>query len=48
LRVVAVDAVDFERIHRESLARRPHVARLRSHLAIRTVRPWAGYPPRET
>ena len=48
LRVVAVDAADFERIHRERLARLPHVARLQSHLAIRTVRPWAGYPPRET
>jgi Lrp/AsnC family leucine-responsive transcriptional regulator len=48
LRVVAVDAADFERIHRERLARLPHVARLHSHLAIRTVRPWAGYPPRET
>jgi Lrp/AsnC family leucine-responsive transcriptional regulator len=48
LRVVAVDAADFERIHRERLAKLPHVARLRSHLAIRTVRPWAGYPPRET
>jgi DNA-binding Lrp family transcriptional regulator len=48
LRVVAVDAADFERIHRERLARLPHVARLQSHLAIRTVRSWAGYPPRET
>jgi Lrp/AsnC family transcriptional regulator, leucine-responsive regulatory protein len=48
LRVVAVDAADFERIHRERLARLPHVARLHSHFAIRTVRPWAGYPPRET
>ena len=48
LRVVAIDTTDFERIHRERLARLPHVARLQSHLAIRTVRPWAGYPPRET
>jgi Lrp/AsnC family transcriptional regulator, leucine-responsive regulatory protein len=48
LRVVAVDAGDFERIHRERLARLPHVARLHSHFAIRTVRSWAGYPPRET
>jgi DNA-binding Lrp family transcriptional regulator len=44
LRVVATDAADFERIHRERLARLPNVARLQSHLAIRTVRGWNGYP----
>jgi DNA-binding Lrp family transcriptional regulator len=44
LRIVARDAADFERIHREVLARLPNVARLESHLAIRTVRPWRGYP----
>lgn len=44
LRVVATDAADFERIHRERLARLPNVARLESHLAIRTVRRWTGYP----
>jgi DNA-binding Lrp family transcriptional regulator len=44
LRVVARDVGDFERIHRERLARLPHVVRLQSNLAIRTVRAWSGYP----
>jgi Lrp/AsnC family transcriptional regulator, leucine-responsive regulatory protein len=44
LRIAARDASDFERIHRERLAKLPHVARLESHLAIRTVRSWRGYP----
>ena len=44
LRIVATDSADFERIHRERLARLPNVARLESHLAIRTVRAWNGYP----
>jgi len=44
LRVVAVDLADFERIHRERLAELPHISRLQSNLAIRTVRAWSGYP----
>ncbi len=44
LRIAARDAADFERIHRERLAKLPNVARLESHLAIRTVRSWRGYP----
>ncbi|MDX2202285.1 MAG: Lrp/AsnC family transcriptional regulator [Hyphomicrobiaceae bacterium] len=44
LRIVAADAADFERIHRECLSGLPNVARLVSHLSIRTVRPWTGYP----
>jgi Lrp/AsnC family transcriptional regulator, leucine-responsive regulatory protein len=44
LRIVATDSTDFERIHRERLAKLPNVARLESHLAIRTVRSWSGYP----
>jgi DNA-binding Lrp family transcriptional regulator len=44
LRIVARDAADFERIHREVLAKLPNVARLESHLAIRTVKAWRGYP----
>jgi DNA-binding Lrp family transcriptional regulator len=44
LRVVAADAADFERIHRERLAALPNVSRIESHLAIRTVRRWSGYP----
>lgn len=44
LRVVASDIEDYERIHRERLAKLPHVSKLRSNLAIRTVRSWSGYP----
>ena len=44
LRVAVTDGADFERIHRERLARLPHIARIESHLAIRTVRAWSGYP----
>jgi Lrp/AsnC family transcriptional regulator, leucine-responsive regulatory protein len=44
LRIVARDSADFERIHREVLAKLPNVARLESNLAIRTVRRWNGYP----
>jgi DNA-binding Lrp family transcriptional regulator len=44
LRIVARDTTDFERIHRERLARLPNVARIESKLAIRTVRAWRGYP----
>lgn len=43
LRVAAIDSADFERIHRERLAKLPNVARIESHLAIRTVRPMRGY-----
>lgn len=46
LRIVAADALDFERIHRECLSSLPNVARLESHMSIRTVRPWTGYPVR--
>ena len=44
LRVVASDVEDYERIHRERLAKLPNVSKLRSSLAIRTVRSWSGYP----
>ena len=47
LRVVAADVEDYERIHRDQLTKLPHVANIRSNLAIRTVRPWAGYPLRQ-
>lgn len=46
LRVVARDALDFERIHRACLTGLPNVARIASHMSIRTVRPWTGYPVR--
>ncbi|MTH95126.1 Lrp/AsnC family transcriptional regulator [Roseibium sp. RKSG952] len=37
LRVAAADPVDFERIHREELARLPGVARMKSLFAIRPI-----------
>lgn len=46
LRVVAADAVDFERIHRERLTKLPGITSLQCHMAIRTVRSWSGYPVR--
>ena len=44
LRVVASDAADYERIHRSRISRLPGVQRIQSSLALRTVKPWAGYP----
>lgn len=38
LRIVVVDAQDFERIHHQRLTCLPGVARLRSSFALRTVR----------
>ncbi|HEB96896.1 MAG TPA: Lrp/AsnC family transcriptional regulator [Sedimenticola thiotaurini] len=37
LRLVVADARDYERIHRQHLSRFPHVARIRSNFALRTV-----------
>ena len=44
LRVVAHDVEDFERLHRERLAKLPHIARMQSRLTLRSVRAWSGYP----
>jgi DNA-binding Lrp family transcriptional regulator len=44
LRVAAVDAQDYERIHRTRIARLPGLARIQSSLALRTVKNWRGYP----
>jgi DNA-binding Lrp family transcriptional regulator len=44
LRVVAIDAEDYERIHRGKLSRLPGIQRIQSSLALRTVKAWAGYP----
>jgi DNA-binding Lrp family transcriptional regulator len=44
LRVVAVDAADYERIHRQRIARLPGIQRIQSSLALRTVKAWSGYP----
>ncbi len=37
LRVVVIDAADYERIHHTSLTCLPGVARVRSNFALRTV-----------
>jgi Lrp/AsnC family transcriptional regulator, leucine-responsive regulatory protein len=44
LRVVAIDAEDYERIHRSRLSRLPGIQRIQSSLALRTVKQWSGYP----
>jgi DNA-binding Lrp family transcriptional regulator len=44
LRVAAADTADYERIHRSRISRLPGVQRIQSSLALRTVKPWAGYP----
>jgi Lrp/AsnC family transcriptional regulator, leucine-responsive regulatory protein len=45
LRVAVADTADYERLHRKQLAAFPHVARIRSHFALRRVArraPFAG------
>ncbi|MEE9588545.1 MAG: Lrp/AsnC family transcriptional regulator [Hyphomicrobiaceae bacterium] len=44
IRIAASDTADYERIHRERIARLPHVARIQSSLVLRTVKRWTGYP----
>ncbi len=44
LRVVAMDAADYERIHRSRISRLPGIQRIQSSLALRTVKAWVGYP----
>lgn len=44
IRVLARSVADFERIHRERLAKLPFISRMESRLALRSVRQWTGYP----
>jgi DNA-binding Lrp family transcriptional regulator len=46
LRVAARDMQDFDRIHRNCLARLPGVSAMRSTFALRSIKPWSGYPVR--
>jgi Lrp/AsnC family transcriptional regulator, leucine-responsive regulatory protein len=46
LRVAAADMNDFDRIHRTCLAKLPRVAAMRSTFALRSIKPWRGYPVR--
>ena len=44
LRVAARDLEQFDQIHRDCLARLPGVGSMRTSFAIRTIKPWRGYP----
>jgi DNA-binding Lrp family transcriptional regulator len=44
LRVAARDVADFDRLHRQCLARLPGVAAMHSAFALRTIKPFEGYP----
>jgi len=44
LRVAAADLDQYDRIHRDCLARLPGVSSMRSAFSIRRIKRWAGYP----
>ncbi len=44
IRVAARNVPDYDRIHRNCLAKLPHVASMRSTFALRAIKPWKGYP----
>jgi DNA-binding Lrp family transcriptional regulator len=44
LRVAAADLEQYDRIHRDCLARLPGVSSMRSAFAIRRIKRWRGYP----
>ncbi len=46
LRIAARDLEQFDRIHRDCLSRLPGVSAMRTSFAIRTIKPWRGYPTR--
>lgn len=46
LRVAAADLEQYDRIHRDCLARLPGVSAMRSAFAIRRIKRWKGYPVR--
>lgn len=46
LRVAASDLEQYDRIHRDCLARLPGVSAMRSAFAIRRIKRWRGYPLR--
>lgn len=46
LRVAATDLEQYDRIHRDCLARLPGVSAMRSAFAIRRIKRWRGYPVR--
>lgn len=44
LRVAARNVADYDRIHRNTLARLPGVASMRSIFTLRSIKPWRGLP----
>ena len=44
LRLVARDMADYDRIHRQVLARLPGVASMHSRFVLRRIKGWQGYP----
>ncbi|MFN3515740.1 MAG: Lrp/AsnC family transcriptional regulator [Novosphingobium sp.] len=44
LRIAARDLEQFDRIHHDCLSRLPGVSAMRTSFAIRTIKPWRGYP----
>lgn len=44
LRVAAADLEQYDRIHRDCLARLPGVSAMRSAFSIRRIKRWQGYP----
>lgn len=44
LRVAAADLEQYDRIHRDCLARLPGVSAMRSAFSIRRIKRWCGYP----
>lgn len=46
LRVAAADLEQYDRVHRDCLARLPGVSAMRSAFAIRRIKRWKGYPVR--
>lgn len=44
LRVAAADIEDYDRIHRDCLARLPGVSAMHSSFSIRRIKRWSGYP----
>ena len=44
MRIAARDVPDYDHIHRNCLAKLPHVSSMRSTFALRSIKPWKGYP----
>jgi len=44
LRIVAHNVADYDRIHRQTLAKLPGVSSMRSIFTLRTIKPWGGLP----